>query len=135
MEDTNDPSTAICKVVGCKKPKVSRGKLGSSRFNLTNTSMTAHLASHHPSKSKEFLESKENVATEKRKREDNSEDTELELSTVPIFNIRGQAERSSSTRLPLAAGLVVEVHPLASHPAQLMTFMTQGPRRGTRVSS
>ena len=82
-EDTNDPSTAICKVVGCKKPKVSRGKPGSSKSNLTNTSMTAHLASHHPSKSEEFLEGKEKVATEKRKREDNSEDTEVELPKRP----------------------------------------------------
>jgi hypothetical protein len=92
-EDTKDPSTAICKVVGCKKPQVSRGKSGSSRCNLSNSSMTAHLASHHPSKSKEFLESKEKVASDKRKREDNSDDNEVELSTVPVFNIRGQAER------------------------------------------
>ena len=30
-EDTNDPSTDICKVVGCQKPRVLREKSGSSR--------------------------------------------------------------------------------------------------------
>jgi hypothetical protein len=92
QEDTKDPSTVICQVVGCKKPTVSRGKVGSSRSNLTNTSMTTHLANHHPSKSQEFCESKEKVAGEKRKHE-NDDDDELEQSTIPIFNLRVQSQR------------------------------------------
>ena len=91
-EDTNDSSRAICKVVGCKKPCVSRGKSGSSRCNLTNTKMTTHLATQHPSKSKEFLDIKEKAASEKRKHDDDDVN-EVENSTLPIFNLRSQNER------------------------------------------
>ena len=91
-EKDNDHSVVMCKIVGCKKPSVSRGKTGTARSNLTNTSMTTHLANHHPSKSKEFGATKDKVAAEKRKYEEDHDD-EMENSTVQIFNLRVQSQR------------------------------------------
>ena len=91
-EKANDPSVVMCKIVGCKKPSVSRGKTGTARSNLTNTSMTTHLANHHPSKSKEFGATKDKVAAEKCKYEEDHDD-EMENSTVQIFNLRVQSQR------------------------------------------
>ena len=54
--------------------------------------MTTHLANHHPSKSKDFGATKDKVAAEKRKYEEDHDD-EMENSTVQIFNLRVQSQR------------------------------------------
>ena len=92
-EKTNDPSVVTCKIVGCKKPSVSRGKTGTARSNLTNTSMTTHLATHHPSKSKEFRDTRQKSIAVKRKYEEEHVE-ELE-SSAPLFNLRVQSQRQT----------------------------------------
>ena len=92
VEDAKDPSIVLCQVVGCRKPTVSRGKTGTARSRMTNTSMTSHLANHHPTKFSEFKASKNKVAAEKRKHEEEVDDDDLEL-TVQIFNLRNQTQK------------------------------------------
>ena len=93
-EEENDPSVALCQVLGCRKPSVSRGKSGTARSNLTNSSMTNHMLTHHPVKYREFLESKQKVS-EKRKHdaENDDDESELESCSVPIFNLRVHSQR------------------------------------------
>ena len=86
-EEEKDPSVAVCQVVGCRKPSVSRGKSGTARSNLTNSSMTNHMLTHHPDKYREFLESKQKVSEKRKLESENDDESELELSSVPIFNL------------------------------------------------
>ena len=53
-EDKGDDTKVLCKVGGCKA-KVSRGKTGTSKANLSNGPMMQHLKIHH---SKENIQSK-----------------------------------------------------------------------------
>ena len=92
-EDETDPSVAHCKVSGCKKSAVSRGKSGTPRSSLTTTSLITHVFNRHPNEYRVFLQSKNEVAAEKRKRDANDDDDEMESSTVPIFNLRAQGQR------------------------------------------
>ena len=77
-EDANDPSVVVCQVVGCKKPKVSRGNTGTARSNMTNPSMTSHLA-----KFSEFKASRNKASDEKRKHK--VEDDDDDLNTVVLI--------------------------------------------------
>ena len=46
-EVTSDETKVFCKVNGCKA-KVSRGKTGTSKANLSNAPMMQHLKLKHP---------------------------------------------------------------------------------------
>ena len=112
----------LCKVVGCKKPSVSRGKTDTARSKLTNTSMTTHLAIHHPNKFTEFKSYKDKLTAEKRKHEGEIDDDDLE-TRVPIFNLRNQSQKQrflqqtsitsyvgGSHTLGQAAGSTYDIH-------------------------
>ena len=83
-ESPGHPSTALCKVPGCKNNKVSRGKQGSSRAALSNTSLTRHLQNQHKKEYQEFLGKKDTKAAEKRKAE---EAIVGEMENIPLFNL------------------------------------------------
>ena len=121
-EDARDPTIVLCQGVGCKKPKVSRGKTGTPRSKMTNTSMNSHLAYHHPTKFSEFKANKNKVLAEKRKHEEEFVDDDLE-STVQIFNLRNQSQKQKfikqstitsfvggSHTVGQAAGSVYDIH-------------------------
>ena len=93
-EDVSDHTNVICKVPGCKKPKVSRGKEGSTKGNLSNASMTNHLKNNHPKQFSEFMNAKSAKDTaEKRKMEEEKEEEEMEGGTIPLFNLNTQKKR------------------------------------------
>ena len=93
-EDVKDPSNVICKVPGCKKSTVSRGKEGSSKGNLSNVPMTNHLKNNHPKVYSEFIKAKVSKETaDKRKFEEENEENEMEDGTTPLFNLRTQSQR------------------------------------------
>ena len=95
LEDGNDPTTVICQVPGCKKPKVSRGKPTTGKGNLSNTSMVNHLKNNHPSVFANFTKAKTEVeSAEKKKIEDEKADDEMEDGCVQLFNLRTQNQRS-----------------------------------------
>lgn len=91
-ELTSDETKVLCKVVGCKA-KVSRGKTGSTKANLSNAPMMQHLKLKHPKENSEFLKKKEEkkVVAEKRKADD--EDSDLESGGAPIWNLRTSGKR------------------------------------------
>ena len=92
-EERNDPTTVLCKVPGCKS-KVSRGKSGSSKSNLSNGPMTMHLKIHHSKENAEFCRKKmemEGKAGDKRKQME--EDEEMEGGNVSLFNLRTNRQR------------------------------------------
>lgn len=91
-ESPGDPSTALCKVPGCKNAKVSRGKQGSSRAALSNTSLTRHLQNQHKKEHQEFLGKKDTVAAEKRKAE---EAVVGEMENIPLYNLRTNGQRQN----------------------------------------
>ena len=77
----------FCKVNGCKA-KVSRGKTGTGKANLSNAPMMQYLKLKHPKENAEFC--KETVA-EKRKADE--EDNDLETGADPLFNLRTSSKR------------------------------------------
>ena len=86
-EDKSDPTNVLCTVPGCKSKKVSRGKAGIKKGNLSNTPMMNHLKGFHPKENSQFLikkEEKDRVVGEKRKTMD--EDEEMESGTVQLSN-------------------------------------------------
>ena len=91
-ESPGDPSTALCKVPGCKNAKVSRGKQGSSRAALSNTSLTRHLQNQHKKEHQEFLGKKDAIAAEKRKAE---EAMVGEMENLPLYNLRTNGQRQN----------------------------------------
>ena len=95
QEDTSEPSNVLCTIPGCKSRKVSRGKAGINKGNLSNTPMMNHLKLLHPKENRELLkkkEEKERVSGEKRKALDEVE--EMESGTVPLFNLRTVKQRT-----------------------------------------
>ena len=54
-EKPGDPSKALCQVVRCKKPIVSRGKTGTMRGKLSTGCLVTHLQNKHPSVYEEYL--------------------------------------------------------------------------------
>ena len=73
-DDVNDETNAICQIPGCKKPKVSRGKEGSAKGNLSNASMANHLKTNHPKEYSDFRKDKVcKEASEKRIAEEQHE--------------------------------------------------------------
>ena len=94
-EDKSDPTNVLCTVPGCKSKKVSRGKAGIKKGNLSNTPMMNHLKGFHPKENSQFLikkEEKDRVVGEKRKAMD--EDEEMESGTVQLYNIRTVKQRN-----------------------------------------
>ena len=69
-EYEEDFSSANCQVPGCKAIRVSRGKSGRPRKDMTSTALEKHLEKHHPIQYKEFIKLKEDDGKDKRERED-----------------------------------------------------------------
>ena len=55
QEKPDDPSKAVCQVVKCKKPVVSRGKTGTARGKLSTGCLITHLQNQHPNVHQEYL--------------------------------------------------------------------------------
>ena len=92
-EEKNDPTTALCQVSNCKT-KVSRGKSGSSKSNLSNAPLTSHLKVHHPKEYSHLMQKKNEIeinAAEKRK--EMEEEDEMEGGTIPLFKLRTKMQR------------------------------------------
>ena len=98
QEDGDDPTTVVCKVPGCSKPKVSRGK-ASSKSNLSNSSMLNHLKNNHSSAHVNFLKDKSDIASaEKKIIEEEKNDEEMESGSIPLFNLTTQSQRKEYLR-------------------------------------
>ena len=92
VEDEKEPSYVICQIVGCKKKRISRGKGDKSKGKLTNSSMVSHLNVHHSMEFAEFQKKRaDKEASTKATNED--DDDEMEVSTVPLFQLRSQKQR------------------------------------------
>ena len=93
-EDIADPTNVLCKVPGCSKSKVSRGKQGSSKGNLSNIPMVNHLKNNHPKEFSDFTEAKlAKDEDEKKKLEEEADSNEMEGGIVPVFQLRTQKQR------------------------------------------
>ena len=80
-------------IPGCKT-RVSRGKTGTTKANLSNAPMTSHLRIYHKKQFGEFQkkkDEKERTVAEKRKKLD--EDEEMESGTAPLWNLRTSGKR------------------------------------------
>jgi hypothetical protein len=93
-EDASDHTNVLCKVPGCKKSKVSRGKEGTSKGNLSNAAMTNHLKNNHPRVYTDFMKAKTaKDSADKRKLDEEKEENEMEGGTVPLFNLNTLKKR------------------------------------------
>ena len=78
-EDKSDPTDVLCMIPGCKT-RVSRGKTGTTKANLSNAPMTSHLRIYHKKQFGEFQkkkDEKEGTVAEKRKKLDEDEEIEF----------------------------------------------------------
>ena len=93
-EMPGDPSTVLCKVLGCKNSKISRGKQGSARAKLSNSALSNHLFIHHSKEYEEYVGRKNAIVAEKRKAEE-AVNEESETENVPLFNLRTSGQRQA----------------------------------------
>ena len=76
-EVTSDETKVFCKVNGCKT-KVSRGKTGTSKANLSIAPMMQHLKLKHTKENAEFCKKRFEKKTEAEKRKADEEDDDLD---------------------------------------------------------
>ena len=60
-DDPDNPTNALCLVPGCTKPKLSRGKDGSSKTDLSVSPLASHLRRGHHKEYKDYLWSKNSM--------------------------------------------------------------------------
>ena len=60
-DDPDNPTNALCLVPGCTKPKLSRGKDGSSKTDLSVSPLASHLRRCHHKEYKDYLLSKNSM--------------------------------------------------------------------------
>ena len=97
QEDIADPTNVFCQVPGCKKPKVSRGKTGSTRGNLSNVPMSNHLKNNHPKEFEEFTKAKKDKdAEDEKKAEEEQAKNEMEDGdTVPLWHLKTHKQKEN----------------------------------------
>ena len=96
-EDVEDQTNVLCQIPGCKRPKISRGKAGTNKGNLSNVPMANHLKNNHSKQYNEYTKDKcEKEAEENRKlEEENAEDEMEEGAAVPLFQLKTKKQRES----------------------------------------